>query len=93
MISRAEAVHQCAGIHRSGVSRSFVQLGHYFAQAYPRPLDKANPGLFGWYLPTAALRGSELPVMAIKYRKAAITRQGQLGHRVIWVRSCNNAFV
>ena len=84
----------CGG-HPSGVSRSFARLGHHFAQAYPRPLevDKANPGLFGWRLPTAALRGSEMPVMLIEYRKAVITRQGQWGHRVNWVRSCNNAFV
>ena len=84
MISRAEAVHQCSGIHPSAVSRSFARLGHHFAQAYPRPLevDKANPGLLGWRLPTAALRDSEMSVMVIKYRKAAITRQDQWGHRI-----------
>ena len=63
VISRAEAVNQCAGIHLSSVSRSCVQLEHYFAQAYSRLLevDEANPGLLGWRLPTAALRGSEMP--------------------------------
>ena len=76
VISRAEAAHQCAGAIRRpfhAVLRGSGIISPKLIHAHWK-WTQANPGLFGWRLPTAALRGSEMPVMVIEHSKAAITR-------------------